>query len=117
VAPSKFGRCNGLSSSSAKAARRIRQICDSASPSADKVGVGGANKHEIECFKRAAKSTMEIAVKMDNLLRDSVVRQTVFLCMKANDLKTAEVLFRAVQAVSTRETALKDYPRLRSTAA
>jgi hypothetical protein len=37
--------------------------------------------------------------------------------MKANDLKTAEVLFRAVQAVSTRETALKDYPRLRSTAA
>jgi hypothetical protein len=47
-----------------EAARRIRQICDSASPSADKVGVGGANKQEIERFKRAAKTTMEIAVKI-----------------------------------------------------
>jgi hypothetical protein len=35
------------------------------------------------------------------------------LCLQANDLKTARILFRAIQAVSIREDLLNDYPVLR----
>ena len=57
---------------------------------------------------------MEIAIKMsDDLLRDSSVRQIVSLCVTANDLRTARILFRAIQAVSIREDVLKDHPILR----
>jgi hypothetical protein len=47
------------------------------------------------------------------LMRDSAVRQIVNLCMKANDLRTAKILFRAIQAVSMREDVLNDHPILR----
>ena len=57
---------------------------------------------------------MEIAIKIsDDLLRVSAVRQIVSLCMKANDLRTARILFRAIQAVSIREDVLNDHPALR----
>jgi hypothetical protein len=46
-------------------------------------------------------------------LRDSSVRQIVDLCMKAEDIRTARILFRAIQAASIREDALNDYPVLR----
>jgi hypothetical protein len=102
-----------------EAAHRIRDICRSAADSAEKVG-GFANhpdkknNRETERFERAAKVAMEIAIKIsDDLLRDSAVRQIVSLCVKANDLKTARILFRAIQAVSIREDVLNDHPVLR----
>ena len=103
-----------------EAAQRIREICRSAADSAEKVG-GFAdrpdskkNKYETERYERAAKVAMEISIKIsDDLLRDAAVRQIVGLCMKANDLKTARILFRAIQAVSIREDVLNDHPVLR----
>jgi hypothetical protein len=57
---------------------------------------------------------MEIAMKIsDDLMRDASVRQIVDLCMSANNLKTARILFRAIQAVSIREAAFGDHPTLR----
>ena len=57
---------------------------------------------------------MEIAIKIsDDLLRDSSVRQIVNLCATASDLKTARILFRAIQSVSIREDVLNDHPILR----
>jgi hypothetical protein len=35
------------------------------------------------------------------------------LCVKANDLRTATILFRAVQAASIREDLLNQHPALR----
>jgi hypothetical protein len=101
-----------------EAARKIREICDAASVSAAKVGAGGAEtkavQHEAERYKRAAKTAMAIAIKIsDDLLRDSAVCQIVVLCVKANDLKTAGILFRAVQSVSIRENTMQEYPALR----
>jgi hypothetical protein len=102
-----------------EAAHKIRDICRSAADSAEKVGGAGKpddkkNKTEAERYERAAKAAMEIAIKIsDDLLRDSSVRQIVSLCMKANDLKTARILFRAIQAVSIREDVLNDHPMLR----
>jgi hypothetical protein len=104
-----------------EAAHKIRDICRSAVDSAAKVGrlVGGPagknNKYEADRYERAAKVAMEIAIKIsDDLLRDSSVRQIVDLCVKANDLRTARILFRAIQAVSIREEVLSEHPTLRS---
>jgi hypothetical protein len=103
-----------------EAAHKIRDICRSAVDSAEKVSNFAGrpdnkkNKYEVERYERAAKIAMEIAIKIsDDLLRDSSVRQIVSLCVKANDLKTARILFRAIQAVSIREDVLNDHPILR----
>src|SRR5258706_15894420 len=89
-----------------EAAKRIRVICRSAADSAHKVGdaTDRANKKikpEVERYERAAKAAMELAMKVsDDLMRDAAVRQIVDLCMKADDLKTARPLFRAIQTAS-----------------
>jgi hypothetical protein len=104
-----------------EAAHKIRLICRSAADSAERVadteGRGGRaerkRKDEAERYERAAKAAMEIAMKIsDDLLRDSSVRQIVSLCLTANDLKTARILFRAIQAVSIREDVLNEHPML-----
>jgi len=103
-----------------EAAHRIRDICRSAVDSAEKVGGfadrpdSNKSKDDTERYERAAKAAMEIAIKIsDDLLRDSSVRQIVNLCMKANDLRTARILLRAIQAVSIREDVLNEHPILR----
>jgi hypothetical protein len=103
-----------------EAAHKIRAICRSAADSAEKVGGladrpdNSKTKYETERYERAAKTAMEIAIKIsDDLLRDSGVRQIVSLCVTANDLKTARILFRAIQAVSIREDVLNEHPVLR----
>jgi hypothetical protein len=102
-----------------EAARRIRDICNSAAGSAEKVGsqVGSetkATKYEAERYKRASKVAMEIAIKIsDDLLRDAALCQIVALSVKANELRTAAVLFRGIQAVSIKEDVLNEHPALR----
>jgi hypothetical protein len=103
-----------------EAAHKIRAICRSAADSAERVsGLAGRpdnkkNKSAAERYERAARTAMEIAMKIaDDLLRDSSVRQIVGLCVKANDLKTARILFRAIQAASIREEVLQEHPTLR----
>ena len=104
-----------------EAAHKIRDICSSAADSAEKVGgVAGRpdsnkSRYESERYERAAKTAMEIAIKIsDGLMRDSAVRQILSLCLKANDLKTARILFRAIQSPSIKEEVLSEYPVLRS---
>jgi hypothetical protein len=103
-----------------EAGRKIRDICNSAGSSAEKIGnnIGAAEteriRHESARYKRAARIAMEIAIKIsDDLLRDAAVCQIVVLCVKANDLRTATILFRAVQAASIREDLLNQHPALR----
>ncbi len=103
-----------------EAAKKIRDICRSAADSAEKAaGFAGRpdnkkHKYETERYERAAKAAMEIAMKIsDELMRDSAVRQIVDLCMKANDVRTARILFRAIQATSITADVLNDHPTLR----
>ena len=99
-----------------EAAHRIRDICRSAADSAEKVGhpEKGKNQSDAERYERAARAAMEIAIRIsDDLLRDSSVRLIVSLCVTANDLRTARILFRAVHAASIREDLLNEYPMLR----
>jgi len=100
-----------------EAANRIRVICRSAADSAEKVARGNLpekEKHQAERYERAARTAMQIAMKMsDDLLRDSSVRQIVDLCMKANDLRTARILFRAIQSASIRQDVVNEQPMLR----
>jgi hypothetical protein len=101
------------------AAHRIRDICRSATDSAENVGGlagrpdNAKTRDEADRYQRAARTAMEIAMKIsDDLLRDSAIRQIVNLCVTANDLKTARILVRAVQAGSIKEALLKDHPAL-----
>jgi hypothetical protein len=103
-----------------EAAHKIRDICRSAVDSAEKVGGFAGrpdnkkNQYEADRYERAAKAAMAIAIKIsDDLLRDSSVRQIVNLCMKADDLKTARILFRAIQSISIREDVINEHPILR----
>jgi hypothetical protein len=99
-----------------EAAHRIREICRSAANSPESVGGSGRRDHanEPERYERATRAAMEIAVKIsDDLLRDASVRQIVDLCVTADNLKTARILFRAIQTVSIREEVLSDHPVLR----
>ncbi|MGL9621199.1 hypothetical protein QRQ56_24595 [Bradyrhizobium sp. U531] len=92
-----------------EAAERIRAICDAAAASA----TGSAQPGQRERYDRAARVAMEIAMKMsDELMRDDAVRRIVDLCMKASDLKTAQILFRAIQAGWVREAVQRDHPAL-----
>jgi hypothetical protein len=102
-----------------EAAQRIRQICRAAADSAGvTAGADGrsdkSTKSETERYEAAARAAMGIAMQIsDDLLRDSSLRQIVSLCVTANDLKTARILFRAVQSVSIRDDVLADHPVLR----
>jgi hypothetical protein len=103
-----------------EAAHRIRDICHSAVDSAERVGGFAGrpdnkkHKYEVDRYERAAKAAMEIAMRIsDDLMRDSAVRQIVDLCMKANDVRTARILFRAIQAETIKDDVLNDHPTLR----
>jgi hypothetical protein len=94
-----------------EAAARIRAICDAAAASA--AGSARNDKRDSERYERGAKIAMEIAMQIsDGLMRDDAVHRIVDLCMKANDLKTAQILFRAIHASWIRETIQRDHPTL-----
>lgn len=102
-----------------EAAHRIRDICRAAADSAEKRGSAAPHADatkkscDAERYERAARAAMEIALKIsDDLLRDSSVRQIIDLCLKANDLRTARILLRAIQAASIREEVIRDHPNL-----
>lgn len=95
------------------AAARIRAICDAAAACA--AGSARNDKRSSQRYERAAKVAMEIAMKIsDNLMRDDSVRRIVDLCMTADDLRTAQILFRAIHASWIRETIQRDHPTLAS---
>jgi hypothetical protein len=106
-----------------EAAEKIRTICRAATSSAAQVAhLAGARtksdekKHQLENarYEGAAKVAMEIAMKVsDDLMRDAAVRDIVDLCLAAGDLRTARILFRAIQSPSIRDMVLHDHPELR----
>jgi len=98
-----------------EAAHRIRDICRAAADSAAKAGAPNSKdrQDEFQRYERAARAAMETAMKIgDDLLRDSAVRQIIDLCLMADDLRTARILFRAIQAPSFRDEVLRDHPLL-----
>ncbi|HET7887428.1 MAG TPA: hypothetical protein VFL62_14480 [Bradyrhizobium sp.] len=98
-----------------EAAHRIRDICRAAADSAAKAGTPNAKdrQEEFQRFERAARAAMETAMKIgDDLLRDTAVRQIIDLCLTAEDVRTARILFRAIQAPTIRDEVLRDHPIL-----
>ncbi|SHN80224.1 hypothetical protein [Bradyrhizobium erythrophlei] len=100
-----------------EAAHRIRDICRSAADSAASAAAPDAKNRqdEFQRYERAARAAMETAMKIgDDLLRDSAVRQIIDLCLTADDVRTARILFRAIQSPSIRDEVLRDHPQLAS---
>jgi hypothetical protein len=93
-----------------EAAARIRAICEAASGAASSAR---RDERDHKRYERAAKVAMEIAMKIsDGLMRDDAVRRIVDLCMTANDIKTAQILLRAIHASWIREAISRDHPPL-----
>ena len=109
-----------------EAADLIRTICRSAADTAARVGgvadtTNGkrrdkaGNERDRARYQAAARRAMEIAMKIsDELMRDAAVGEIVDLCLKADDMKTAKILFRAIQANAIREIVLSDHPALQA---
>jgi hypothetical protein len=94
-----------------EAVTRIRNICDAAAPLAANVRSGVGGPSEKERYERAAKAAMSTTMKIkDDLMRDAALRRIIELCIIADNLRTAQTLMRAIQAVSIRETLFSNYP-------
>jgi len=101
------------------AAKKIRAICNAASAGAQQMNGSGKradqrNTQDTERYVRAAKTAMEIAMKISNdPIRDVAVRQIIGLCMMLENLQTAQILVRAIRAETIKAEVLNEYPALR----
>jgi len=87
-----------------EAADLIRTICRSAADTAARVG-GIADTTN---GKRRDKAGNE----RDRARYQAAARRAI--CLKADDMKTAKILFRAIQANAIREIVLSDHPALQA---
>jgi hypothetical protein len=98
-----------------EAAHRIRDICVSAASIVERMATLRRRKAEAEGerYQAAIKCAIELAEKIsDDAMRDVSVRQIILLCVKANHLKTARVLLRAIQSEKIRDELAADSPVL-----
>jgi pentatricopeptide repeat protein len=103
-----------------KAARQIREICNSVSGSAERVAVlfygpnNKSKKREIDRYKRARKlAEKKVEQISDKLLRDTALNQILNFCMKANDIESAEKLFHQLQTTMIKENVISEHPIFR----
>jgi hypothetical protein len=101
------------------AAQRIREICVAAGAMAERMATLHGRKAEMEKgaeaerYQAAIKCALEVAMKIsDDAMRDVSVSQIIRLCVKANHLKTAKVLLRAIQSERTRAELIAESPVL-----
>jgi hypothetical protein len=102
-----------------EAAQRIREICVSAAAIVERMATLRGPKAESEKnaegerYQAAIKRALELAKKMsDDAMRDVSVSQIIRLCVKADHLKTARVLLRAIQSEKIKAELIADNPVL-----
>ncbi len=106
-----------------EAAHKIRDICNSAASSAEKLTAlnnrptDKTRTNEAARYDRARKRALVLAQQIsDDLLRDMAVRQIVNLCVSGGDVETATILIGAIQTEKIRQEVLSEHPSLRRTA-
>ena len=117
--PPDIWETGGQPNGDIEAAHRIRDICASAAGIVENIETLRGRKAEAqkaavaERCRAAIRSALEIAKQMsDDVMRDVSVSQIVRLCIKADHLKTAKVLLRAVQSEKVRDELIADLPVL-----
>ena len=98
-----------------EAAQRIREICVAAEAIVGRMATLRGRKAEAEGerYQAAIKCALEIAQNMsDDAMRDISVSQLILLCVKANHLKTARVLLRAIRSDKIRGELIAESPVL-----
>jgi hypothetical protein len=100
-------------------AQRIREICASAAAIVDRIATLRDRKKdaekiaESERYQAAIKCALELAKTMtDDAMRDVSVSQIIRLCAKADLLKTAKVLLRAISSEKIRNELIAEIPSL-----
>ena len=100
------------------AAHKIREICASAGAIAEKMAAVGRDAEkkraeDAERYQAAVKRALEVAMQIsDDSMRDVSVSQIIKLCVRADHLKTAGVLLRAIQSEKTRAELVAEHPKL-----
>ena len=100
------------------AAHKIREICASAGAIAEKMAAVGRDAEkkraeDAERYQAAIKRALEVAMQIsDDSMRDVSVSQIIKLCVRADHLKTAGVLLRAIQSEKTRAELVAEHPKL-----
>ena len=102
-----------------EAAQRIREICISAASIVERLPtLRGRNAEtekdaEAERYQAAVRRALEFVQKIaDDAMRDVSVSQIVRLSVKADHLKTARVLVRAIQSEKIRDELTAENPVL-----
>jgi len=100
-----------------EAARQICEICNSVAGSAERVAVlfYGPNiktkVREMDRYERARKrAEKKLEQISDELLRDAAIFQILNLCMKANDVESAEKLFHQLQTTMIKGIVISEHP-------
>jgi hypothetical protein len=101
------------------AAHKIRDICAAAAAIVENMATLRGRKAEAEKnaegerYQAAIRYAIEIAGKIsDDAMRDVSVSRIIRLCVKANHLKTAKVLLRAIQSDKIRNELIAESPAL-----
>lgn len=102
-----------------EAAQRIRQICVSAAAIVERIPTlrgrdAEAEKGaEAERYQAAVRRALEFAQNIsDDAMRDVSVSQIIRLSVKAEHVKTARVLIRAIKSDQIREELISENPVL-----
>jgi hypothetical protein len=102
------------------AAHKIRDICAAAGAIAEKMAAAGGRHAEKDRavdaarYQAAIKCAIEIAMNIsDDAMRDASLGQIIRPCVKADHLKTARVLLRAIRSERTRAELMADLPALK----
>ena len=102
-----------------EAAQRIREICQSAGSIADRSATNGRRVEsdkakETERYQAAIRRALEITMKIsDDAMRDMAVCHVIDLCLRANQMKTARILVRAIKSDESRTELVAGNPALR----
>jgi hypothetical protein len=101
------------------AAHIIREICAFVEASSERIAASGPRARkkdmafEAERQQAAITRALEIAMRIsDDPMRDVSVSQIIHLCVKANHLKTARILLRAIRSKQTQAELIADHPAL-----
>ena len=100
-------------------AHRIREVCASAAAIVERMATLRGRNAEAEKnaeagrYQAAIKCALEAAQKIsDDAMRDVSVSQIIRLCVKADHLKTARILLRAIQSDRIRNELIAESPSL-----
>jgi hypothetical protein len=98
------------------ALKKVRTLCQMYGGSAKNVGSGefsvdeAMGQYEVDRYERGRKETLEIPIRLkDEFYRDAALHCVLNMCMKANDLKFATAIAKAISVETVQDAIVKEH--------